>query len=156
MNEMNSVFSISDPQALVGSQIGVSDWIVVDQGRIDGFARDTGDDQWIHVDTERARRESPYGGPIAHGYLTLSLIGTTTMDVLIKPAGLTQAFNYGLDRVRFLSPVPAGARVRNRIGLTSVEDKGSGRLLLTTDNTIEIEGHEKPALKAIALVMVAE
>lgn len=155
MSEKPIVFSGTDPTALLGKVVGVSDWVVVDQSRIDGFAKDTGDDQWIHVDVERAKRESPFGGPIAHGYLALAIVGTTTMDVLIKPAGFKQAFNYGLDRVRFLSPVRAGARVRNQIKLADVKERPDGSYLLTTENTLEIEGQDKPALTAVALVLVS-
>ncbi|WP_020178272.1 MaoC family dehydratase [Methylopila sp. M107] len=154
MQPASEPFSLSDPTALVGRTVGVSDWITIDQSRIDGFARDTGDAQWIHVDVERARRESPFGGPIAHGYLTLAIVGSTIMDILIKPAGVKVAVNYGLDRVRFLSVVKAGARVRNRLVLSAVDEKGGG-LLLTTQNSIEIEGEQKPALTAVALVLVS-
>jgi acyl dehydratase len=148
-------FSLEDFQSFVGRELGVSDWITVDQKRIDQFASCTGDDQWLHVDVERARRESPYGGPIAHGYFTLSLVASTAMDVFIRPAGIDQALNYGLERVRFIAPVKAGARVRNRISLLSVEEKGAGHGLLRTENKIEIEGEDKPALVAVALVLVA-
>jgi acyl dehydratase len=148
-------FSLEDFQSFVGRELGVSDWITVDQERIDQFAACTGDDQWLHVDVERARRESPYGGPVAHGYFTLSLVGSTALDVFIRPAGIAQAFNYGLERVRFIAPVKAGARVRNRIMLLSVEERGAGHLLLRTENKIEIDGEDKPALVAVALVLVA-
>jgi acyl dehydratase len=147
-------FSLKDSASFVGHELGVSEWITVDQGRIDQFAACTGDDQWLHVDVERACRESPYGGPVAHGFLTLSLLAPTALDVFIRPARIAQAFNYGLEHVRFITPVKAGARVRNRIGLLSVEEKGAGYLLLRTDNRIEIEGEEKPAVIAVALVMV--
>jgi acyl dehydratase len=147
-------FSLEDSASFVGRELGVSEWITVDQGRIDQFAACTGDDQWLHVDVDRARRESPYGGPVAHGYLTLSLIGPTALDVFIRPARIEQAFNYGLEHVRFITPVKAGARVRNRIGLLSVEERGAQYLLLRTDNKIEIEGEQKPAVVAVALVLV--
>jgi acyl dehydratase len=147
-------FDLDSLQACVGQELGVSDWLTIDQSRIDRFAECTGDDQWIHVDVERAQRESPFGGPVAHGYLTLSLLAPTALEVFIRPAGITQAFNYGLDRVRFISPVKVGARVRNRIKLLSAEEKG-GRVLLSTDNTIEIEGEDKPALTAVSLAMIA-
>jgi acyl dehydratase len=148
-------FDLDNLQACVGRELGVSDWLTIDQSRIDQFAECTGDHQWIHVDVERARRESPFGGPVAHGYLTLSLLAPTALEVFIRPAGITQAFNYGLDRVRFISPVRVGARVRNRIKLLSAEEKGGSRVLLSTDNTIEIEGEDKPALTAVALAMIA-
>jgi acyl dehydratase len=148
-------FSLEDIHAFVGRELGVSDWITIDQERIDRFAACTGDDQWLHVDVERARRESPYGGPVAHGYFTLSLVASTALDVFIRPAGIAQAFNYGLERVRFIAPVKAGARVRNRITLLSAEERGAEHLLLRTENKIEIEGEDKPALLAVALVLVA-
>jgi acyl dehydratase len=148
-------FNLNDLQAYVGQELGVSDWLTVDQSRIDQFAECTGDHQWIHVDVERAKRESPFGGPVAHGYLTLSLLAPTALEIFIRPAGITQAFNYGLDRVRFISPVKVGARVRNRIKLLSAEPKGDSRVLLSTENTIEIEGEDKPALTAVALAMIA-
>jgi len=144
-----------DLRARVGQELGVSDWLTVDQSRIDQFAECTGDRQWIHVDVERARRESPFGAPVAHGYLTLSLLAPTALEILVRPAGITQAFNYGLDRVRFIAPVKVGSRIRNRIKLVSVDEKPGSRALLTTENTIEIEGEDKPALTAVALAMVA-
>ena len=147
-------FNLADSESFVGRELGVSEWITIDQGRIDQFATCTGDHQWLHVDVERSRRESPYGGPIAHGFLTLSLLAPTALDVFIRPAGIKQAFNYGLERVRFITPVKAGARVRNRIGLLSVEERGAEHLLLRTENKIEIEAEEKPAMLAVALVLV--
>ena len=145
--------NLANIQDLVGQELGVSEWETLDQQRIDQFAECTGDHQWIHVDVARARSESPVGGTIAHGYLTLSLIAKTSFDIVVGPLGVQQALNYGLDRVRFIAPVKAGARVRNRIKLISAEDKGHGRTLISTENTIEIEGESKPALIAGALVM---
>jgi acyl dehydratase len=146
-------FNLSNIDAFVGRELGVSQWTTLDQRRIDEFADCTGDRQWIHVDVERARRESPLGTTIAHGYLTLAMIAQSTFEVLVEPAGIAQALNYGLDRVRFLAPVKSGARVRNRIKLLGAEPKGDGRHLLTTENTIEIENESKPALVAQVLVM---
>ena len=140
-------------QQLVGRELGVSEWQTVDQQRIDQFAACTGDDQWIHVDVDRARQESPLGGTIAHGYLTLSLVARSIYELVVRPLGVTQALNYGLERTRFIAPVRSGARVRTRIKLVSAEDKGQGRTLLCTENTVEIEGESKPALIAGALVM---
>ncbi|HET9302168.1 MAG TPA: MaoC family dehydratase [Propionibacteriaceae bacterium] len=147
-------FTLANAQELVGRDLGASSWVILDQAMIDAFAECTGDCQWIHVDVERARRESPFGGTIAHGYLTLSLIAPATFELLVEPAGVKQAFNYGLDRVRFVAPARAGARVRVRVKVLSAEDKGGGRLLVTTDNTVEIEGESKPALTAVALAML--
>lgn len=138
----------------VGRELGVSDWVVVDQQRIDAFAECTGDRQWIHVDVERAKRESPFGGTIAHGYLTLSLLASLAMEIGIVPKDASAGLNYGLDKVRFMTPVKAGARVRNRVTLESAENKGGGRVLVKTMNTLEIEGEDKPALVAQTLAML--
>ncbi|CAD6531152.1 putative enoyl-CoA hydratase 1 [Paraburkholderia hiiakae] len=138
----------------VGRELGVSDWVVVDQERIDAFAACTGDRQWIHVDVERAKRESPFGGTIAHGYLTLSLLASLAMEIGIVPKDASAGLNYGLDKVRFMTPVKAGARVRNRVTLESAENKGGGRVLVKTTNTLEIEGEDKPALVAQTLAML--
>lgn len=146
--------TMSNMKDRVGSELGVSDWMVVDQERINEFADCTGDRQWIHVDVDRARRESPFGGPVAHGYLTLSLIGPLSLDVGVVPSDAAAGFNYGLDKVRFLAPVPAGRRVRLRIVLDNVEEKNDGQLLVKTRNTIEIENSDKPALIADALALL--
>jgi acyl dehydratase len=139
----------------VGCELGVSNWVHVDQERIDRFAECTGDRQWIHTDPDRARRESPFKGPIAHGYLTLSLLGSLSIDIGVVPRDAAAGFNYGLDKARFLAPVPAGARVRLRVVLDSVEDKAGGQLLIKTRNTLEIENSDKPALVAEALALIA-
>jgi acyl dehydratase len=138
----------------VGEELGVSNWLTIDQARIDQFAQCTEDRQWIHVDPERAKRESPFKGPIAHGYLTLSLLGSLSQEVGVVPADAAAGFNYGLDKVRFLTPVRAGARVRLRVTLERVEDKGGGQLLVRTRNAVEIEGADKPALIAEALALI--
>ena len=132
----------------IGEELGVSAWITIDQARIDRFASATDDFQWIHVEPQRAASEGPFGGTIAHGFLSLSLLAPSLFEVLIDPLGVTQAVNLGVDQVRFLSPVAAGRRVRNRVRLLAVEDKNRGRVLVTTENTIEIEGEAKPALTA--------
>jgi acyl dehydratase len=147
-------FTLATIGDFVGKELGVSDWITVDQERINAFADCTGDHQWIHVDVERAQRESPFGGTVAHGYLTLSLLPAMHYQVGTVPGGVTAALNYGADKVRFITPVPAGARIRDRITLVGVEDKGGGRLLMTTRHTVEIEGGEKPALVADTLAML--
>jgi acyl dehydratase len=134
--------SLGDLAAWVGREIAVSDWLLVDQHRIDRFAEVTQDRQWIHVDVERARRE--IGGPIAHGLLTLSLLPALTASV-VEFEGVTRGLNYGFDRVRFLSPVAAGARIRSRHVLKAVEPKAGG-VAVTQTCTVEIEGAEKPAL----------
>ena len=140
----------------VGREIGVSEWTLVDQRRIDAFAECTGDRQWIHVDVERARRESPYGGTIAHGYLTLSLAASLCIEAGAIPSDASAALNYGLDKVRFMAPVRAGARVRNRVVLASCERKATDRVLIRLRNTIEIEGEDKPALVAESLALLMD
>jgi acyl dehydratase len=146
--------NLNDLQNLAGRDLGYSSWHTLDQAMIDAFAKCTGDNQWIHVDVERATRESPFGGTIAHGYLTLSLIAPATFELLVEPAGVRQAFNYGLDRVRFITPARAGARVRVGIKVAAIEPKGRGRLLVTAENVVEIEGESKPALTAVTLAML--
>lgn len=141
---------------MVGRELGVSPWVVVDQAMIQQFADCTGDRQWIHTDPERARRESPFRKTIAHGYLTLSLVGSLIQTIGAIPENTQAAFNYGLDKVRFLAPVITGTRVRLRTTLLSVEDVGPGQYLMKATNTIEIEGVEKPALIAETLAMLYE
>lgn len=148
-------FTLSDLPRFVGKELGVSSWVTVDQSRIDQFAECSGDRQWIHIDVERAKRESPYRAPIAHGYLTLSLVAPLQMEIGAVPTDAGAAFNYGLDKVRFLAPVKAGARVRLRVALIDVEKKGGG-VVLKTSNTLEIEGSDKPALIAESLALITE
>ena len=140
----------------VGEEMGVSSWITLDQARIGEFAHCTGDRQWIHVDAERAARESPFGGTIAHGFLTLALIAPTSFEILVTRVAPKSVVNRGLEKVRFLAPVRSGKRVRNRIKLAAVDDRGNGRYIVTTDNTIEIEGETKPALQASAIAIFIE
>lgn len=141
------IASIEDIRARVGSEIGVSDWITVDQDRIDRFAEATEDRQFIHVDPEAAKR-TPFGGTIAHGFLSLSLLSRMAADVMLAPDTLKMGVNYGLDRVRFIAPVRSGSRVRGRFTLDSAEDKAPGQLLVRHTVTVEIEGGAKPALTA--------
>src|ERR1043165_486360 len=151
---MAETMPLSELGKHVGEEMGISSWITIDQQRIAEFAHCTGDHQWIHVDVERARRESPFGGTVAHGFLTLSLLASTALEVLRQRVEVKQALNYGLEKVRFLAPVRAGKRVRNHVKVAGVEDKGNGRVLLTTENTFEIEGEDKPALVALFIAMV--
>lgn len=139
---------------MIGRELGVSSWITVDQEMINQFAETTRDRQWIHIDVERAKRESPFRAPVAHGYLTLSLIAAMSYDIGAVPEGTAAAFNYGLDKVRFLTPVKAGARVRMRSTLVSFEEKGAGQFLMKASNVVEIEGENKPALIAETLAML--
>jgi acyl dehydratase len=147
-------YSLSTVGNFVGRELGTSEWVAVGQERIDQFAACTGDRQWIHVDVERARRESPFGGPIAHGYLTLALVAPTAMAIGLIPPDAATGLNYGLDKVRFIAPVKAGARVRNRVSLVSAERQNGGRMLLKVQCTLEIEGEAKPALVAEMLCML--
>jgi len=147
-------YSMRTLEAWISREIGVSGWVVVDQRRIDEFADCTGDRQWIHVHVDRAQRESPYGGTIAHGYLTLSLAASLAIEAGVIPPDAHAALNYGLDKVRFIAPVKVGARVRNRVVLLGAESKPGGRALVKFGNTIEIEGETKPALVAEALAML--
>jgi acyl dehydratase len=146
-------FTLSDIARYVGKELGVSSWVTVDQSRINQFAECSGDRQWIHVDVERARRESPYRAPIAHGYLTLALVAPLQMEIGAVPTDAKAAFNYGLDKVRFLAPVKAGARVRLRVALMDVERKAGG-VVMKTSNTLEIEGSDRPALIAESLALI--
>jgi acyl dehydratase len=138
----------------VGRELGVSQWVAIEQSRIDAFAACTGDHQWIHVDIERAKRESPFRGPVAHGYLMLAMIAPLSMEVGIMPRDAAAGLNYGIDKVRFLAPVAAGARVRLRVTLVGVEPKEGGQTLMKTRNTLEVEGSEKPALIAETLALL--
>jgi acyl dehydratase len=144
------IASLDEIHNRLGLEVGVSSWLTVDQARIDAFADTTEDRQFIHTDPEAAA-QTPFGGTIAHGFLTLSLLSRMAAEAMLLPEGLRMAVNYGLDRVRFLAPVKSGARVRGRFTLDSVEEKAPGQLLLRHTVTVEIEGHEKPALTAVWL-----
>ncbi len=142
----------ADLQAWVGREIGVSDWHAITQDMIDAFAAVTGDDHWIHVDVERAAREMPQGRTIAHGFLTLSLIPFLVRSVYqIRRRG--RGINYGSNRVRYVSPVPVGSRVRLRQTIRAA-DPVEGGLRVTSDCVIEIEGQERPAVVAEFLMVV--
>jgi acyl dehydratase len=150
---MKLITSIDDATGLVGSELGVSDWLEIDQQRINDFADVTGDHQWIHIDVERAKKESPYGAPIAHGFLTLSLIPALSKDNF-RVQNATLAINYGLNKVRFLSAVPVGSRIRVRSELADAVAKDESTVDLTVRHTIEIDGVEKPAAVAEMIVRV--
>ena len=136
----------------VGEEIGVSEWVKIDQDRVNKFADATGDHQWIHVDVERAKRELPTKGTIAHGYLTLSLIPMLASQIL-HIDGVSRGINYGSNKIRFINMVPTGSRVRARQKLVSAEPK-SGGLQLTNEVTIEIEGQDRPACVAETIGLV--
>lgn len=145
------ITSIDDAKALEGKEAGLSDWVVIDQNRIDQFAEATADHQWIHVDTERAARELPGGKTIAHGYLILALIPALTGD-FVEVKNLTRAINFGLNKVRFYTPLPSGSRVRARATVIQARRR-AGALLLTSEVRIEIENEKKPACVAETLGM---
>jgi acyl dehydratase len=147
------VASIEEIQKHIGGEIGVSDWILVDQARIDAFAAATDDHQFIHVDPEAAGK-TPFGGTIAHGFLTLSLLSRMSYEVALVPDGLKMAVNYGFDKIRFLAPVRAGKRVRGRFTLVSFEEKRPGQWQFLNRVAVEIENEEKPALTADWIGMV--
>ena len=138
---------VTELKNYIGKALGHSDWLTVDQQRVDQFAECTGDQQFIHVDPEKAA-QTPFGGTIAHGFLSLSLLSRMAADVMLVPDTTRMAVNYGLDRVRFLAPVRAGKRVRGHFTLDGVDDKAAGQLLIRQTVTVEIEGEDKPALTA--------
>ncbi len=139
-------------QASVGKEIGVSGWITVEQSRIDRFAEVTEDRQFIHIDPVRAR-ETPFGGTIAHGFLTVSLLSAMAYEVIPALKGSAMSVNYGFDKLRFITPVPAGSRVRGRFKLKSVTRKSPEQVQLDWAVTVEIEGRDKPALVADWITM---
>jgi acyl dehydratase len=145
--------SLTEIKNAVGREVGVSSWIQVDQARIDAFADATEDRQFIHVDPAAAA-QTPFGGTIAHGFLSLSLLSAMGAEAMLVPDGIKIAINYGLDRVRFLAPVRSGSRVRGRFTLDSVEEKAAGQVLLHHTVTVEIEGEDKPALSAVWLALI--
>jgi len=147
------IFSLDEIRARIGTDIGTSDWIMVDQPRIDAFADATDDHQFIHVDPAAAA-QTPFGGTIAHGFLSLSLLSRMAADVMLVPDGLKMAVNYGMDRVRFIAPVRTGKRVRGHFMLDSVDEKAPGQWLSRHTVTVEIEGESKPALTAQWLGML--
>ena len=141
------VATIEEIQSKTGSEIGVSDWILVDQDRINQFADVTEDHQFIHVDPEAAKK-TPFRTTVAHGFLTLSLLSRMAEGVMLHPATMRMAVNYGFDKVRFMAPVKSGKRVRGRFRMLSAEEKRPSQWQITYEVTVEIEGEEKPALIA--------
>jgi len=139
--------------SFMGKEIYLSDWKEVTQDQINLFADATGDHQWIHVDVEKAK-QGPFGKPIAHGFLTLSHLPFFSYQMPVKFEGAKMSINYGLNKVRFLNPVPVGAKIRDRIVFTALEEKPNNRLLMTTTHTIEMEGAETPACVAESLAMM--
>ncbi|WP_031551647.1 MaoC family dehydratase [Parvularcula oceani] len=144
---MSRTVSLEELKALVGQEIGPSDWLTIDQSRIDTFADVTEDHQFIHVDPEAAAK-TPFGGTIAHGFLTLSLLSAMVPDDYPLPENVAMGVNYGFDKVRFVQPVRSGQRVRSRLKLLAFEERAPKQYQSRWDVTVEIEGGEKPALKA--------
>ncbi|PRD42755.1 nodulation protein NodN [Phyllobacterium phragmitis] len=157
---MKEAITLDQVREAVGTEIGCSEWRVVTQEMIDKFADATDDHQFIHVDPERAAKETPFGGTIAHGFLTLSLLSTLAFEALPMIKGATMGINYGFDKVRFMAPVKSGARVRARFKLADADIRPSGRVVNHYEVTLEIENSLKPALTAtwltIAVVEVGE
>ncbi|MFL6730498.1 MAG: MaoC family dehydratase [Sphingomicrobium sp.] len=145
--------SLDDIRSRTGEEVGVSSWLTIDQARIDAFADATEDRQFIHVDPDAAAAAG-FGGTIAHGFLSLSLLSRMAAEAMLIPDGVKMALNYGFDRVRFLAPVGSGKRVRGRFTLDSVEEKAPGQLLMRHVVTVEIEGADKPALTAVWLGLI--
>jgi len=141
------VASLDDLRSKVGTEVGVSGWLSMDQSRIDAFADATEDRQFIHVDPEAAAR-TPFGGTVAHGFLSLSMLSRMAAEAMVVPDSVKMAVNYGLDRVRFIAPVRSGQRIRGRFVLDAIDEKAPGQLLLRHSVTVEIEGVDKPALTA--------
>jgi acyl dehydratase len=144
------VTTIDEIKARVGSEVGLSSWLTIGQPRIDAFADATEDRQFIHVDPAAAA-QTPFGGTVAHGFLSLSMLSRMGAEAMLLPDGLRMAVNYGLDRVRFIAPVRSGKRIRGRFVLDSVEEKVPGQYLVRHTVTVEIEGEDKPALTALWL-----
>jgi acyl dehydratase len=144
---MRIIETVEELQSLVGHEVAVGDWFPVEQSRIDAFADVTGDHQWIHQDVERARKESPFGGTIAHGFLTLSMLSRLSHDCFEIRGDFKMRINYGLNRVRFPAPVPAGSRIRPRFTLQSLDEFDEGYQAVWVVS-IDVEGGRKPALYA--------
>ena len=147
------IASLEEIRRRIGDEVGVSGWLTLDQDRITAFSEATEDRQFIHVDPDAAAR-TPFGGTIAHGFLTLSLLSRMAADVLLVPDTTRMIVNYGLDRVRFLAPVRSGKRIRGRFTLDAVDEKAGGQILLRHEVTVEIEDEDKPALSAVWLTLL--
>ena len=147
------IANLEDIKARIGGEIGVSDWILIDQQAIDIFADVTGDHQFIHVDPEAAAK-TPFGGTVAHGFLTLSLLSQMAAGVMVVPPTIRMAVNYGFEKIRFIAPVRSGKRVRGRFTLVSAEEKRPGQWQFLHHVIVEIEGEEKPALTADWIGMI--
>jgi acyl dehydratase len=147
------IASLDEIRTRVGQEVGVSGWVTVDQERITAFADATEDRQFIHVDPAAAS-QTPFGGTIAHGFLTLSLLSRMAAEAILIPDTVKMIVNYGLDRVRFLAPVRSGKRIRGHFTLDGIEEKHPGQILLRHIVSVEIEGEDKPALSAVWLTLL--
>jgi len=150
---MPTIVSRESLAECVGKELGVSDWMTIDQDRIDRFADATLDHQFIHVDPERAKAETPYGGTIAHGYLTLALIPHLIDGIRLAPEGVKMVLNYGMDRLRFMEPVRTGNRIRAHLKVLEISERSPRQILVKSEVAMEIEGNAKPALVAELLAM---
>src|SRR5690554_3470663 len=152
MESAMTTVTVSDLPSFIGKDLGHSEWLLIDQERVNQFAECTGDHQFIHLDEEKAK-QTPFGGTIAHGFLSLSLIPALSAGLAIRPDGLKMAVNYGLDSVRFIQPVRVGSRVRMQLTVVDVTEKNPGQWLVKSRATLEIEGVEKPAYIAETLAL---
>jgi acyl dehydratase len=149
---MPKTLHLNEIRSHIGSEVGVSDWITIDQKRIDTFAECTEDHQWIHVDAGKAA-QGPFAKTIAHGFLALSLVTHLSTELMPIPEGTLMLINYGMDKVRFIHPVPVDSEIRDRVVLKDVVEKEGGKILLVTEHTIEIKGIDKPAAVITLLFM---
>ncbi|MGI9292905.1 MAG: MaoC family dehydratase [Pseudomonadales bacterium] len=149
---MTEIVAKEKLQDYIGKDLGYSQWVLVDQQRINGFADDTGDHQFIHIDPEKAA-QTPFGSTIAHGFLTLSMISALMADINLIPEGTVMGINYGSDKVRFLAPVKVNSEVRAHAVVAEVAEKAPGQILIKSNVTVEIKGEDKPALVAEILTM---
>jgi acyl dehydratase len=152
---VTSITTAEQLRQRIGEVLSISDWIVVDQTRINTFADATGDHYWIHTDVDRSCNEGAYGTTIAHGFLSLSLLAPSCLDAVLRVLGGKQVLNYGVEHARFIAPVRCGKKLRWRVSLAAVTDKPDGRYVVDLDCRVEIDGEEKPALLAHSLMLIA-
>ncbi|MEH6498440.1 MAG: MaoC family dehydratase [Pseudoalteromonas distincta] len=149
---MTAAVPASELSSFIGKDMGHSEWMTIDQERVNQFAECTGDHQFIHLDVEKAK-QTPFGGTIAHGFLSLSLLPVLSAGLLVRPQGLKMAVNYGMDSLRFIQPVRVGSRVRLHVSVVDVTEKNPGQWLVKAKSTLEIEGNDKPAFIAEGLTL---
>lgn len=149
---MTAAVPASELKSFIGKDMGHSEWMTIDQERVNQFAQCTGDHQFIHLDEEKAK-QTPFGGTIAHGFLSLSLLPVLSAGLLVRPEGLKMAVNYGMDSLRFIQPVRVGSRVRLHVSVIDVTEKNPGQWLVKAKSTLEIEGNDKPAFIAEGLTL---